>query len=105
MNELGIEPNSTCKQKVIKSPFAYDKQVQLIIPEDLPEITFVSQEEYVASISEHIISIAEKDKGRMLILFTSHEMLKQTYDLIRDSGFLTILRLWHRELQAAVDQD
>lgn len=89
MNELGIEPNSTCKQQVIKSPFAYDEQVQLIIPEDLPEINFVSQDEYVASISEHIISIAEAAKGRMLILFTSHEMLKQTYDLIRDSGFLT----------------
>ncbi|MDF2904481.1 MAG: bifunctional ATP-dependent helicase/DNA polymerase subunit epsilon, partial [Bacillus sp. (in: firmicutes)] len=88
MNELGIAPNS-CQQKVIASPFHYEKQVQLIIPEDLPEINTVPQEEYVVAISEHIISIAEATKGRMLILFTSHEMLKATYDLIRDSGFLS----------------
>ena len=87
MNELGIPPYSY-QQSVIASPFQYEKQVQLIIPEDLPEINTVPQEEYVAAISEHIISIAEATKGRMLILFTSHEMLKATYDLIRDSGFL-----------------
>lgn len=87
MNELGVDADN-CHQKTIPSPFCYGNQVQLIIPEDLPEINYVSQEEYVAAISEHIISIAEATKGRMLILFTSHEMLKNTYDLIRDSGLL-----------------
>jgi ATP-dependent DNA helicase DinG len=87
MKELGMDPNN-CQQKVIPSPFCYENQVQLIIPRDLPEINQVSVDEYVVAISEHIISIAEATKGRMLILFTSHEMLKHTYDMIRDSGFL-----------------
>lgn len=72
----------------IPSPFAYKKQVQLLIPEDLPEINAVSLDEFVIAITEHIISVAEATKGRMLILFTSYEMLKKTYELIKESGFL-----------------
>lgn len=87
MNELGINAMD-CKTEQIESPFQYDKQVKLIIPEDLPEINAVSIDEYVAAIAEHIISIAEATKGRMLVLFTSHEMLKKTYEIIKESGFL-----------------
>ncbi|WP_160721301.1 ATP-dependent DNA helicase DinG [Bacillus sp. USDA818B3_A] len=87
MGELGLEANSTV-QVSIPSPFEYKEQVQLLIPEDLPEINSVSLEEYVISITEHIITIAEASKGRMLILFTAYDMLKKTYELIKESGFL-----------------
>ncbi|WP_102274781.1 ATP-dependent DNA helicase DinG [Cytobacillus massiliigabonensis] len=87
LTELGLQP-SDCSSQQIQSPFNYKEQVKLIIPNDLPEINAVSLEEYVASITEHIISIAEVTKGRMLILFTSHEMLRKTYELIKESGFL-----------------
>lgn len=84
--ELGLKEPLIEEQ--IPSPFCYKSQVQLVIPNDLPEIKSVSADEYVAAITEHIISIAEVTKGRMLILFTSHEMLKKTYDLIKESGLL-----------------
>ncbi|WP_066061045.1 ATP-dependent DNA helicase DinG [Neobacillus soli] len=87
IKELGLEPVSTIKLS-IPSPFDYRQQVQLLIPEDLPEINTVSIDEYVVAITEHIISIAEATNGRMLILFTAHEMLKKTYELIKESGFL-----------------
>ncbi len=86
--ELGISQLPTIN-RVIPSPFDYEQQIQLIIPEDLPEINTVSQQDYVIAITEHIISIAEATKGRMLILFTAHDMLKRTYDLLRESGFLS----------------
>lgn len=54
----------------------------------MPDIKSVSNDDYVAAITEHIISIAEATKGRLLILFTSHEMLKKTYELIKESGLL-----------------
>jgi ATP-dependent DNA helicase DinG len=73
----------------IPSPFQYENQVQLLIPEDLPEVNSVSLDEYVVAITEHIITIAEATKGRMLILFTANDMLRKTYDLIKESGFLT----------------
>ncbi|WP_026581092.1 ATP-dependent DNA helicase DinG [Bacillus sp. J33] len=87
LNELGLEEQQ-CILEQIPSPFNYEEQVKLLIPSDLPEVNAVPLEEYVASISEHIISVAEATKGRMLILFTSYEMLRKTYELIKESGFL-----------------
>jgi ATP-dependent DNA helicase DinG len=85
--ELGLQ-GMAAREVVIPSPFRYDQQVQLIVPSDLPDIKAVRETEYTAAISEHIISIAEATAGRMLILFTSHEMLKKTYGLIKESGLL-----------------
>ena len=87
MKEIGLDPVSTI-QLTIPSPFQYNQQVQLLIPEDIPEINTVSLEDYVISITEHIITIAEATKGRMLLLFTAYDMLKKTYELIKESGFL-----------------
>lgn len=87
INELGLENFST-DVLTIPSPFHYKNQVQLLIPEDLPEIKSVSVDDYVVSITEHIITIAEATNGRMLLLFTSHEMLRKTYELIKESGLL-----------------
>ncbi|MBS8264661.1 ATP-dependent helicase DinG [Mesobacillus boroniphilus] len=84
--ELGLR--NTLMEKQIPSPFSYESQVKLIVPDDLPDIKSVSNDDYVAAITEHIISIAEATKGRMLILFTSHEMLKKAYELIKESGLL-----------------
>ncbi|WP_428908908.1 ATP-dependent DNA helicase DinG [Niallia sp. Krafla_26] len=87
MERLGLD-STTCSQAIIPTSFDYQKQLQLIVSKDLPEVNAVSLEEYVSAIGEHIISIAEATKGRLLILFTSYEMLKQTHDLIKESGFL-----------------
>ncbi|MGG5253822.1 ATP-dependent DNA helicase DinG [Neobacillus sp. SM06] len=84
---LGLKREKT-NVSAIPSPFPYKQQVQLYIPEDLPDIKAVSIDEYVIAITEQIITIAEATKGRMLLLFTSHEMLKKTYELIKESGFL-----------------
>jgi ATP-dependent DNA helicase DinG len=87
MKELGLDLGST-KTLTIPSPFNYENQVQLLLPDDLPTIKSVSSDEYVIAITEHLISIAEATRGRMLILFTAHDMLRKTYDLIKESGFL-----------------
>jgi ATP-dependent DNA helicase DinG len=87
MKRLGLNEETSVYKK-IASPFHYEEQLKFIIANDLPDINHVSTEEYVSSISEHIISIAEATKGRLLILFTSNDMLRKTYDLIKESGFL-----------------
>ncbi|WP_079509527.1 ATP-dependent DNA helicase DinG [Mesobacillus jeotgali] len=84
--ELGLK--NVMIEKQIPSPFSYGSQIKLVVPDDLPDIKTVSDDDYVAAITEHIISIAEATRGRMLILFTSHEMLKKTYNLIKESGLL-----------------
>jgi ATP-dependent DNA helicase DinG len=87
INEIGLAKDST-QSMIIPSPFDYKNQVKLLIPEDLPEVNATDLEDYVIAITEHIITVAEATKGRMLILFTAHDMLKKTYDLIKESGFL-----------------
>ncbi|MDR6998520.1 ATP-dependent DNA helicase DinG [Neobacillus niacini] len=85
-NEIGLPSASTM---MIPSPFEYGNHVQLLISEDLPEINSVSLDDYVVAITEHIISLSEATNGRMLILFTAYDMLKKTYELIKESGFLS----------------
>ncbi|SDM44806.1 ATP-dependent DNA helicase DinG [Bacillus sp. OK048] len=87
LNEIGLDKDNTLAMS-ITSPFDYKKQVQLLIPVDLPEVNASSLDDYVIAITEHIITIAEATNGRMLILFTAHDMLKKTYELIKESGFL-----------------
>ncbi|MDZ5473229.1 ATP-dependent DNA helicase DinG [Bacillus sp. 31A1R] len=87
LEELGLHSDN-CHLEQIESPFNYEEQVKLIIPNDLPEINSVPLNDYVIAITDHIIAIAEATKGRMLILFTSHDMLKKTYELMKDSGLL-----------------
>lgn len=87
MREIGLDSLSPVTV-TIPSPFDYKHQVQLFIPEDLPEINLVSLDEFVIAITEQIISVAEATKGRMMILFTAFDMLKKTYELMKESGFL-----------------
>ncbi|WP_080845482.1 ATP-dependent DNA helicase DinG [Cytobacillus gottheilii] len=87
LDQIGLSKEE-CLLEQIASPFHYKDQMKLVVPTDLPDIKAVALEDYVASITEHIITIAEATKGRMLLLFTSYEMLRKTYELIKESGLL-----------------
>ena len=53
--------------------------MKLMVSTDVPFIKKASNEEYIESVSAHIAKIAKATKGRMLVLFTSYEMLKEAY--------------------------
>ncbi|MCP1123201.1 ATP-dependent DNA helicase DinG [Bacillus sp. 3103sda1] len=80
--ELGLV-DFTPNTLTIPSPFHYEEQVKLMVSTDVPHIKHVSEEEYVRAVSEHIMKIAKATNGRMLVLFTSYEMLKQTYEVLK----------------------
>lgn len=86
LKELGLY--DLTRTVCIPSPFDYKNKVKLFVPQDLPDIKMVSSEDYVSVITEQIISIAEVTKGRILILFTSHDMLRKTFTLMKESGLL-----------------
>ncbi|WP_059170934.1 ATP-dependent DNA helicase DinG [Bacillus sp. FJAT-27445] len=73
----------------IPSPFDYRENVKLFISTDLPEINSVPQNEYITEIAGRIISICDAAQGRLLVLFTSHDMLRKTYELVKESGLLS----------------
>ncbi|KIQ93296.1 hypothetical protein LH47_02622 [Anoxybacillus thermarum] len=65
--------------RTIPSPFSYEKQAALMVPTDLPTFPSATVEQYAQQAAQQIIRIAKHTKGRMLVLFTSYELLKQTY--------------------------
>ncbi|MCG3083403.1 ATP-dependent DNA helicase DinG [Anoxybacillus sp. LAT_35] len=65
--------------RIIPSPFSYEKQAALMVPTDLPTFPSVTVEQYAEHVAQQVIRIARHTKGRMLVLFTSYELLKQTY--------------------------
>lgn len=85
--ECGIQPFQRI-EKIIDSPYDYKKKAKLFIPSDLPEIRTVTGDEYAEAIACHLIAIANAVGGRMLVLFTSHEMLRKTHNLLKDSNEL-----------------
>lgn len=86
-DEIGIHSFDRIETR-IASPFPYQQMVKLFIPTDLPDISATPMEEYVESIACHLIAVANAAEGRMLVLFTSHEMLRKTYELLCDSNEL-----------------
>jgi ATP-dependent DNA helicase DinG len=86
LNELGMKEST--RTITVPSTFDYRNKVKVFVPEDLPDIRSVSNEEYVVAITEQIISIAEVTKGRILILFTAQDMLRKTFTLMKESGLL-----------------
>lgn len=89
---LGIPSERLIKEK-INSPFSYKDQVQLMIPNDFPDIKYGNTDDYIYSISESIVSLAEITSGRMLVLFTSYDMLRKTYYLLKETAKSTDFNL------------
>lgn len=84
--QLGLELFPIVKKKFTAS---FDhKNIKLIVPNDLPDVSEVESEEYAEEIASYIIGIAGSLKGRLLILFYSYDLLKQTFSLIKESGML-----------------
>lgn len=70
------------KAMSIPSPFEYEKQAKLYVPIDIANIKD-GEEHFIADISEKIVEIARITDGRMLVLFTSFDMLKKTYERMK----------------------
>ncbi|BCB04504.1 ATP-dependent DNA helicase DinG [Bacillus sp. KH172YL63] len=87
LNEIGLAGMGV-KKLQLSSPFDYNEVSRLFVPTDVPEIQQVQAEEYIEAISSHLIGVAQATKGRMLILFTSYDMLRKTYELMKESGLL-----------------
>lgn len=85
--QLGLE-NETIQTASYPSPFPYQDLVKVLVPNDIPDINGLSVADFSENAANHIIAAAQAAKGRMMVLFTSHEMLRATYYAIKDSDVL-----------------
>ncbi len=80
-SSLGLESVERHRQKteILPSPFPFRTHALLLIPTDLPEPTHPDFQQRINAI---IPDAVRASRGRALILFTSHDMLQQTYESV-----------------------
>ncbi len=76
---IGLEEKTY--DKIIDSPFDYDKQMKVYIPEGLPE---PNDRNFLDDIEELLKKIIYKTKGRTFVLFTSYKALNYVYYSLRE---------------------
>lgn len=76
---IGLEENTL--DKVIHSPFNYDKQMKVYIPSDIPN---PSDKNFTEEIAEFLKAMLIKSKGKTFVLFTSYSTLNYMYYMLRD---------------------
>ncbi len=68
------------EEMLLDSPFDYARAALLLIPEDMPD---PRDPQYGRALARILIETCRASEGRMLVLFTSHYALRQTYVAIR----------------------
>lgn len=73
---LGLDQED-CLEEIINSPFDYDKQMKVYIPNDIQDSENLNA--FVSDASRFILEILTQTQGKAFILFTSYTMLNQIY--------------------------
>ena len=83
---LGVPPES--KEKVLSSPFSFERQSLLYIPSHFPEPQDPS---FCTQLAREALEILIKSEGRALLLFTSYRNMNEVYEKLRDHLPFTVL--------------
>ena len=78
-NRLGLDQPHELQ---VGSPFDYRKQMQLILPQGMPDPSS-EQFAYERAVGEKIQEYVERTQGRAFVLFTSYKMLNTLADRLR----------------------
>ena len=80
------------RRGVFSSPFPYDKNMILAVPSDAP---FPDNQQFQQFLDFSVARLILAANGRTLVLFTSYDMLRKTFDGVSDSvknSGITILK-------------
>ncbi|WP_027093610.1 ATP-dependent DNA helicase DinG [Cohnella thermotolerans] len=81
--QLGLdasEREGRLRTAQVPSPFNYREQALVLIPRDFPNIRGPNGDpQFLRALADSLAEVAETTGGRMLVLFTSHRMLKTVY--------------------------
>jgi ATP-dependent DNA helicase DinG len=79
VNELGIEAAQTASWA---SPFDFEKQALLYVPQDLPD---PNTPDYTAAVVAAALPAVEASRGRAFLLFTSLRALREAHGLLLEA--------------------
>ncbi|SFB17627.1 ATP-dependent DNA helicase DinG [Cohnella sp. OV330] len=87
--QLGLdeaEQQGRLRTAQLPSPFNYRQQALLLIPRDFPSIKGRDGEAaFLQALTASLAEVATETRGRMLVLFTSHKMLKTVYEPLKSA--------------------
>lgn len=75
-SRLGLEEDSSVRERILASPFDYSKQTVLFIPQSMPE---PNSPEFIEAMVGLLPKILEKTRGRAFVLFTSYRNMEAVY--------------------------
>lgn len=81
LDDIGLSENTNCMY--LPSPYDFQHQVRMYVPNDFPSITQTDSKEFDESVASFAISLIEELNDKAVILFTSYEMLKSVYKMIK----------------------
>ena len=74
--------------KKFEAPPGFYEGAKLYVVNDMPDILSVPQLDYIEAVADAVVQTVIATGGRCFVLFTSHDMLRKTYELISDSELL-----------------
>lgn len=78
-NRLGLTNSPEPTEVILDSPFDFESQTLLYIPQSIPE---PSSEKFVEIMSLNVCEILKASKGRAFVLFTSYKNMDAVYNLL-----------------------
>jgi ATP-dependent DNA helicase DinG len=69
--------------ETISSPFDYEQQSALLISQDISKLSEVSDQEFASELARATLEMAKVSQGRMMVLFTSYQMLRLTHQFLK----------------------
>ncbi len=79
LNRIGA---GNVSQKILTSPFDFEKQVEIYIPLEMPHPKNTAQ--FLPKVCEHIETFIRKTDGHAMVLFTSYAMMRKAKDELSD---------------------
>jgi ATP-dependent DNA helicase DinG len=84
-NRLGLtqghHKDRTIKEHIYQSPFDFQKQMMLAVPNDLP---LPSDPAFTKAAAKAICRFVEASHGNAFVLFTSYAMMTECFDMVKD---------------------
>ncbi|NIK12282.1 helicase C-terminal domain-containing protein [Alkalibacillus almallahensis] len=84
--QTGLSEQTACVE--FSAPFDYQEQVRVLTPNHLPDVTKTDLTTYTSGVSDFIIQYMDTIQQKMLILFTSFDMLRLVYKQLKRSKTL-----------------
>ena len=99
---MGLSLNQRLEDFIAVSPFNYEENCLLYIPNDLPKTQMGSEQE-AKCLAEQICRLVEATHGHTLVLFTSYSLMGAVYKQVKDRLSFPLMEVW-RHSQDVIHQ-